>query len=237
MPGLVWWIGYGPRPPAGQAGGFLDAGLGLRGAPLRETVLSALATGANPAPVTGPAHRRGRPDPAWAAWLRQCGLGSRLAAAGRPVRGVTAWPPAAFRGSPAVEMLLAPDPPATLGDLRRGLALAPDVTGTALAARGHHGLPLRDAPAAAALLAGLLQRYAMLIFVAARAVDADLAGAVLAGVTAAGGQWLAVAVPDRPADAGVAWAAGRDPGGPRPRGVTDLAAYLIRMMEEGPEGA
>jgi hypothetical protein len=134
--------------------GHIDARLGAPDAPLATTVRAALYTGRNPIGVTG-GHRRGRPEGALEDFVREHSLfrahGARYRSAHRPE---------SFRQPPTPVMLAAEAAGLrvpTLGDLRRGEALAPDITGEGLQARGHHEVPLappREAAARAAAWAG-----------------------------------------------------------------------------------
>jgi hypothetical protein len=185
------------QEPAGEAlgayrQGEVDIRLNADHPPESTTVKAALYTGRSPLEVTG-RHRRGRPDEALAAFIRTHTL---LRAEG--VWYANAHRPDAFRQPPTPVMLAAEGaglPIRTLGHLRRGEALAPDVTGAGLVARGHADVPVLTVDDAASRVAEWVQAGYRVVM----EVERTTPPAVMAGLAAAmsdrGIPWLALVLP------------------------------------------
>jgi hypothetical protein len=198
MPGLTALVREdGPfrkRLAGLEPAGWVDVRLGAVEPPEGMTVEAALVTGANPLDLTG-VHRRGRPDEALAEWIR-----TRSLLVGRRVIWANAHPPSVFRERPTPLRLAAEAAGVrvrTVGDFRRQEAVAGDVSGAALRARGHVGVePVTPAVAAAVILRWLADGAHVLWVVEETARPADL-DAVLDAVQGAGRTWQALGWPGR----------------------------------------
>lgn len=140
-----------PGAPDGLAGfdllGYVDCRLGAPNPPAPTTVKAALYTGRNPLVAAGGLHRRGRPDEQLQGFLREYSLFRQ-----HPAIYANAHRPDAFRTAPTPLMVAAEAGASavrTLGQLRRGLALPPDISGLSYIQRGHQELvPLTGTAAA-----------------------------------------------------------------------------------------
>lgn len=146
MVGSVWVLSSGgeERFAGGTRLGVVDVRLGALAPPWGTTVRAALLTGNNPLPATGGEHQRGRPSDELAEFVRANALWD-----GRRDVWANAHRPEDFRGAPSVAMVAAEASGVTvrtLGHLRRGEAVAGDVTGALLIRRGHGEIEL-DTPA------------------------------------------------------------------------------------------
>ncbi len=146
MAGSVWVLSSGGEEQfaGGTRLGVVDARLGAPSPPRGTTVRAALLTGKNPLPATGGEHQRGRPSDELAEFVRAHALWD-----GPRDVWANAHRPDDFRGAPSVPMVAAEASGVTvrtLGHLRRGEAVAGDVTGALLIRRGHGEIAL-DPPA------------------------------------------------------------------------------------------
>jgi hypothetical protein len=198
MPGLVALVREnGPfraslagRPPSG----WVDVTLGAQGPPEGTTVEAALVTGEDPLAVTG-AHRRGRPDGRLAEWIRTHSL-----LAGRRLVFANAHPPAVFREPPTPLRLAAAAAGVrlrTVGDLRRGEAVAGDISGAALRSHGHAGIAPVAADAAATVIVGWLATGQDVLWVVDEEAPPGDLDTILAHVEGTGRPWHALGWPGR----------------------------------------
>jgi hypothetical protein len=194
--GSVWWVANGGEWPASGRGalvGTVDARFGADTPPLPTTARAALYTAKNPLAAAGGRHLRGRPEGALAQFIAsQTCLD--------PARDVlaNAHRPDDFRGPPTVVMLAAQASGVTvrtLGHLRRGEAIAPDLTAWGLIHRGHAELQPDDPASVAARLLRWGAMNCRVVVELDPRVDGVVLDEVLALIDRAGIPWGALVCP------------------------------------------
>ncbi len=192
MGGSLWVVSNGTALTAGAWRGDVDARLGGTAAPRSATTRAALLTGRDPQSVTGEP-LRGRPTPVLAAFLREHALW-----AGPQDLWANAHRPDDFRGEASVMMVAAAARAVvarTVGHLRRGEAVAGDVTGAALIRRGHADLTLDTPLRVVERLVGWGDANHRVWWELDPQVDGEVVDRVLAGVGQRGVRWAAIALP------------------------------------------
>lgn len=192
MGGSLWVVSNGTVLTAGAWRGEVDARLGVAAAPRSTTARAALLTGRNPLSVTREP-MRGRPTPVLAAFVREHALW-----AGPQDIWANAHRPDDFRGEPSVMMVAAGArgvAARTVGHLRRGEAVAGDVTGAALIRRGHADLTPDTPERVVERLVGWVDANHRVWWELDPQVQGDLVEAVLAGVSQQGVRWAAIGLP------------------------------------------
>ena len=192
MSGSLWVVSNGTRLTAGRWRGDVDARLGAVAAPRSTTARAALLTGRDPLSVTREP-MRGRPTPELAAFVREHALWT-----GPQDIWANAHRPDDFRGEPSVMMVAARAAGVvvrTVGHLRRGEAVAGDVTGASLIRRGHADLAADTPERVAERLADWAGANHRVWWELDPQVDPDTVDAVLAGLGRRGVPWAALGLP------------------------------------------
>lgn len=231
---MLWWVGTAPHEPstavAGMNGTEVALDAGLAGAPRETTVRAALLTGRSPREASGGVHRSGRPTRELADFIARHSVLAAWARAGLRVRPATAEPPDAFRGPPRVEMLAYPVGAPTVGDVRRGQALAADLSGRELRRRGHGQVPLLEAGDVVERLAAWWRSSDCLFLRTDGHLDPDLADAVLGGLIVQGVPLVWVGLPpDWPAH--TAWVGSTIPGVRDVKRIEEIAPWMGGRLE------
>ncbi len=165
---LIWWLGVGSCPlSAGRwtIARTIDHALGLPAQPTEATVKAALLTGCRPDVAANHTHPAHRPDDRLAAWIQQRSALRAWVERGVAVRYGTGEPPISFQQRPRAEMAACPGPVPTVGSIRRGEAVARDLTGDWLVARGHRDLAPLSAAQVAGRIAGWAARFSIIFLV------------------------------------------------------------------------
>ncbi len=190
--GSLWVVSQGTALTAGAQRGDVDVRLGAADTPRSTTVRAALLTGQNPLAAAG-APQRGRPTPALSAFVRQ-----HVLWAGPRDLWANAHRPDAFRGEPSVMMVAAAAAGVTVrtvGHLRRGEAVAGDVTGASLIRRGHSDLMPDTPERVVERLAGWAALGHRVWWELDPHVDGGVVDAVLSALGQRGVRWAAIGLP------------------------------------------